>query len=390
MNYNFDEKIDRRGSDCLKWDFMKSIFGSDNLKPFWIADMDFKAPDVIVEAMTTRMQQGVFGYAGRSDSFYASIINWFDRRHGWKIKKEWIVVTPGVVPALSLALQTFTQKGDGIIIQPPVYFPFDHSIQLNGREAVLNPLKYSDGQYQIDWDDLEEKAVHAQMLIFCSPHNPVGRVWSKDELTRLGHLCERHDLLIFSDEIHSDIIFPPHQHHPLAMQDPAIAARTITAYATSKTFNLAGLQLSINIIPDQALREKYTHSVAAMHLELSNVFGLVGTQSAYDHGEEWLEQLLVYLWQNYQKVDEYLQTKLPIISVLKPESTFLLWLDCRALNLTDQELSDLFLHKAGLALSPGEMFGPGGHGFMRLNMATPSANLIEALEQLKQAIGTIQ
>lgn len=386
MKYDFDRVVNRKGSDCLKWDYLKEFFGEDGLNALWVADMDFKTPDEILNPMIKRVEHGVFGYTARPAEFYRAIINWFRKRYHWEIEKDWIVTTPGVVPALNLAIQTFTDPGDGVIIQPPVYFPFKDSVELNERTLLSNQLVLADNTYSIDMDDLSEKAARARLLLFCSPHNPVCRVWTEHELKRLGDICEKHDLLVFSDEIHADIIFSPCRHIPTALASRYLQRRTISAYATSKTFNLAGLQLSINIIPDEEIRNAFKQSIEQLHLNMANIFGIVGTQSAYENGEEWLNQLLDYLWKNYEAVNEFIASEIPGISVIKPQGTFLLWLNCRELNLTDDELASLFVRKAGLALSDGDMFGPGGSGFMRMNIACPKQNLIEALKSLKAAL----
>jgi len=384
--YDFDSSVDRTGTDCIKWDYLKEFFGKDDLDAFWVADMDFKAPDEILKPIRDRAAHGVFGYTAKPPEFYSAVIEWFQKRYQWKIQKEWIVTTPGVVPALNLAVQEFTEPGDGIIIQPPVYFPFMHAVELNGRTLLDNTLQLRDGIYRMDFEDLERKASKASMLILCSPHNPVARVWSESELDELGRICREHDLFVFSDEIHADIVFNPHRHLPTPAVNSDLARRTISAFATSKTFNLAGLQLSINIIPDQEIRERFKKTIEKLHLNMSNIFGIVGTRAAYENGEPWLDQLLEYLWGNFTAVRDHFESEIPKITVLEPEGTFLLWLDCRKLELSDKQLASLFVHRAGLALSAGEMFGQGGSGFMRLNIACPRINLINAARKLKTAL----
>ncbi len=386
MKHDFDTVANRRGTHCIKWDYLKEFFGKEDLNPLWVADMDFKAPEAILNPIIERASHGVFGYTAKPESFYRAVVNWFKRRYHWEIKRDWIVTTPGVVPALNLAIQTFTAPEDGVIIQPPVYFPFMDSVKLNGRKILNNQLTLQDGRYQIDFEDLAKKAERATMLILCSPHNPVARVWTLAELKKLGSICRDTGLIVFSDEIHADIVFSPFRHTPAAMVNDFLHGNSICAYATSKTFNLAGLQLSVNIIPDKGLRERFKLSLEKLHLGMSNIFGIVGTTAAYAHGEEWLDQLLPYLWNNYEAVNTFLDREVPEVSVLKPEGTFLLWLDCRGLGLTDEQLASLFVNKAGLALSNGAMFGPGGSGFMRMNIACPKQNLLDALENLKRAI----
>jgi len=386
MKYDFDQMPDRSGTDCIKWDYLRKYFGQDGLNALWVADMDFKAPAEILNPIIKRAEHGIFGYTEIPEGFYSAVIGWFKNRYGWQICRDWIVVTPGVVPALNLAIQTFTEPGAGVIIQPPVYFPFRDSVELNGRKLLNNPLKLLGGKYTMDLDDLNEKAAEAEILVLCSPHNPVSRVWTEKELAEIGVICERNGLLVFSDEIHADIVFSPAVHKPLAPLSEYLTRRSISAYATSKTFNLAGLQLSVNIVPDSGIRETFILSLERLHLNMSNIFGIVGTQAAYTHGAEWLDQLIEYLRLNYVTVKDYLEKEIPGISVMNPEGTYLLWLDCRRLNLSDDQLASLFVNRAGLALSPGEMFGPGGSGFMRLNIACPRQNLLKALISLKAAM----
>lgn len=386
MKYNFDSPVDREGTDCMKWDYLEAFFGRGDLNALWVADMDFKAPPEILEPVISRAEHGVFGYTAKPEGFYEAVINWFEKRYSWTIEKEWIVATPGVVPALNLAIQTFTEPGDGIIIQPPVYFPFEESIRLNGRRTLNNQLLLAENSYSMDMADLEKKAADASMLILCSPHNPVSRVWEKDELQEMERICRENGLLVFSDEIHADIVFKPAVHLPTATVSGYLKNHTIAAYATSKTFNLAGLQLSVNIIPDEELREGFENSIARLHMNMSNIFGITATQAAYAKGGNWLDQLLEYLWENYLAADSYMKEHIPEIRVLKPEGTFLLWLDCRDLDLTDDMLASLFVNKAKLALTNGSMFGPGGSGFMRINIACPRRNLLKALDSLEQAV----
>ena len=386
MKYDFDTMPDRNGTDCIKWDYLEGFFGKKDLNALWVADMDFQAPDEILKPVMERAAHGVFGYTAKPEGFYKAVIDWFRKRYHWEIKREWIIATPGVVPALNLAIQTLTEPGDGIIIQPPVYFPFMESVESNGRSLLNNRLILECNTYRMDFEDLREKAENASMLVLCSPHNPVSRVWTKEELERLGKICRENNLIVFSDEIHADIVFPPHRHIPTPCADEYLLNNSISAYATSKTFNLAGLQLSVNIIPDEKIRKEFSVSIAKLHLNMSNIFGIVGTQAAYSHGEQWLDELLPYLWNNCLEVTEYIEKYIPDISVIKPEGTFLLWLDCRKLNLTDLQLAHLFVHRAKLALSAGELFGQGGSGFMRLNIACPRANLVTALEALKTAL----
>lgn len=387
MRYDFDIPVDRRNTSCLKWDYLDSTFGRDDLISMWIADMDFRLPDSILDAICERARHGVFGYTVIPESFYRAVETWFANHYGFEVQREWIVTTPGVVPALNFAIQQFTAEGDGVIIQPPVYHPFEESIRFNRRKTVENPLILANGRYRIDFDDLERKAADARMLVICSPHNPVARVWSREELRGMMDIAERHDLFVFSDEIHSDIVFEPHRHFPTLLLGDDAKRRTIAAYATSKSFNLAGLQLSVIIIADPVLRAGYTRFIRNLHLIGSNVFGIVGTQTAYEQGGEWLSQLLSYLWANYLFVSGYAREYLPGFRVLEPEGTFLLWLDCRGTGMSDGQLREFFIHRAGVGMNNGAMFGTGGDGFMRMNIATPRVNLRAALDCIRDALG---
>ncbi len=387
MRYDFDISVDRRNTSCLKWDYLDSMFGRDDLISMWIADMDFRLPDSILDAICERAGHGVFGYTAIPESFFRAVEAWFANHYGFGIQRDWIVTTPGVVPAFNFAMQHFTAEGEGVIIQPPVYHPFEESIRNNGRTTVENPLVLRNGRYCIDFDDLDSRAADARMLVICNPHNPVARVWSRDELKGMMDIAEKHDLIVFSDEIHSDIVFRPHRHFPTLLLGDAARSRTIAAYATSKTFNLAGLQLSVIVIADPGLRAGYTSFIRNLHLTGSNIFGIVATQTAYEQGGEWLSQLLSYLWDNYLFVSEYAHEHLPGVRVLEPEGTFLLWLDCRGTGMSDEQLRDFFIHKAGVGMNNGAMFGTGGDGFMRMNIATPRANLGAALDSIRDALG---
>ncbi len=385
MHCSFDETVDRRNTSCLKWDYLGDKFGRDDLISMWIADMDFRLPDTILDAIHDRAAHGVFGYTARPESFYRAVEGWFSRRYGLEIERDWIVVTPGVVPAFNFALQEFTSQGDGIIIQPPVYYPFEESIRANRRNTVENPLVFRGSRYTVDFDDLEKKAAEARMLVLCSPHNPVARVWSGKELRGVMDIARKHDLLVFSDEIHADIVYKPHRHIPTLSLGGDASGRTIAAYATSKSFNLAGLQVSIIIIPDPVLRARYRNFIQRLHLDSSNIFGIVATQTAYEQGGEWLDQLLQYLWGNFIFVRDYAEAFLPGIRPMEPEGTFLLWLDCRNTGLDDEGLKDFFIQKARVCMNNGAMFGTGGHGFMRMNIATPRSNLKAALDCIRDA-----
>ena len=386
MRYDFDTPVDRRNTGCLKWDHLGSMFGRDDLISMWIADMDFRLPGPVLDRIRDRAGHGVFGYTARPESFYGAVQSWFRRRHGLAVPREWITATPGVVPALCFAMQEFTAPGDGVIIQPPVYHPFAESVRVNDRVVVENPLVFRDGRYTVDLQDLRRKATDARMLVLCSPHNHVSRVWTEDELRGMMEVAGEYDLLVFSDEIHADIVFRPHRHIPTLSLDDDSRGRTIAAYATSKTFNLAGMQLSVILIADPEIRRRYTGFIERLQMAHSNIFGIVATEAAYVSGEEWLDQLLEYLWENYVFVRDFIGEHLPGVWVQEPEGTFLLWLDCRGTGIADDELMDFFVREAGVCMNPGTMFGAGGGGFMRMNIAAPRSMIGAAMDSIRKAL----
>jgi cysteine-S-conjugate beta-lyase len=387
MTYNFDEIIPRHNTSCVKYDLLDHFFGSPDLIPLWVADMDFKTPDFVVNAVKERASHEIYGYSIRPPSYDEAIINWFKRRHHWEIEKEWMAFSPGVVPAMNMIVMGFTEPGDEIIVQPPVYFPFFSAVENNKRTLVHNQLKYSNGHYYFDFEDLDAKiTVRTKMLILCNPHNPVGRAWTKDELKHLASICIKHNILILSDEIHCDLALPPYKHVALASISDTVANQTITTVAPSKTFNLAGMATSAVIISNPELKKKYDKILDQVHVGLGNLFGNVATEAAYKHGDEWLDQMLEYVKDNCRFVIDYLETFLPQIKPIPLEATYLLWLDCRNLGFgSDEELKTFMIKKAGLAMSEGTSFGPGGEGFMRMNLACPRAVIVKSLEQLRKA-----
>lgn len=390
MAYNFDTLIDRTNTNSIKWN--REILPEDcrDAIPLWVADMDFASPPEVRAAILERASHPIYGYTNRSEEYYRSFIEWMKRRNNWEIQKEWIVFSPGVVPALNIAVLAYTHPGDKIIIQPPVYYPFASAILNNGRQLVENPLIIRDGRYTMDFDDLEKKIdSHTKLFILCSPHNPVGRVWTTDELSRLVDICAERDIVIVSDEIHSDILVETSVHHCTSTVSDNAAAITVTFTAPNKTFNLAGLQIANAIIPNARLRRAFEQQVSNLGLNLANIFGMVAQEAAYGKGEPWLEELLTYLRGNYDVLKHFLSERIPSIKVFPLEGTYLPWLDCRALGLDDNQLHDLFLKDAKLWLDDGTMFGTGGSGFMRLNIACPRSVLIRALEQLEKAVHAI-
>jgi cystathionine beta-lyase len=382
---NFDKPIQRKNSLSIKFDGTKTYFGSDELMPMWVADMDFEVPACITEALQKQINHAVFGYSYYPDSLYESIINWFSRRHQWQIEREWILMVPGVVPSLFATILATTKPNDGVIVQSPVYFPFFSAVTHNKRKVLNNTLINNNGYYQIDFDQLEEQAKSAKLLMLCTPHNPVGRVWKKEELLRILEIAERHNLIILSDDIHCDLVYSSHKHtilQTLANNKFSI----ITAIAPSKTFNIPGLALSALIIPDNNIRMAIKAEFEKLHIESQNPLSIIAFEAAYRSGDEWLNQLLVYLEGNCDYATEFIREHIPQIKVQKPEATYLLWLDCHNLKMSDAELRRFFIEDCKLALNPGAMFGEGGSGFMRLNIGTRRENIIQALQQLKNGI----
>ena len=387
MNYNFDEVIDRSNSDCSKIENLKPLFGREDIIPLWVADMDFKSPPAITRALMKRVEHGVFGYTVQSDEYFNSIINWLNRRYNWKTNKNDINYVPGVVKGFSIAIEEFTEVGDNIIIQPPVYHPFRLMTKALNRKVVNNPLILENGQYRMDFDGLRKivSEKKCKMLIFCNPHNPGGRVWSEEELKELSEICFENEILVVSDEIHSDLALPGFIHTPFAKVSAEAENNSITLMAPSKTFNIAGIVSSFAVISNKEIRDKYYSFVKKRGLDEGNLFAYTATVSAYNECDVWLDEMLNYVQSNVDFVDSYLKNNIPEIKAILPEASFLIWLDCRSLNLSQNELVKLFVDKAGLALNDGSIFGPGGEGFMRLNVGSPKSILEKALSNLKNA-----
>lgn len=385
VQYDFDTPISRAGTHSEKYDARARIFGTDAVQPLWVADMDFAAPPAVTAALVARAQHPIYGYTDAPDSLYAAIRDWLQRRHQWTVAREDILLTAGVVGSLHAAALAFAGPGDGVIVQPPVYFPFFSAVTRSDRRLLLNPLIEADGHWQIDFDHLERCAADgAKALLLCSPHNPVGRVWRHDELEQILAIARRHELVIFSDEIHADLIYPGERHIPLAtLAQPG--DRIVTAMAPSKTFNLPGLGLSFLISSNPALRDELRRVLAGLHVGNSNPFSLAAAEAAYREGGDWLDQLMAYLRDTQTAVTELLTAELPQVRVTKAEGTYLLWLDCRGLGLSDVDLQRLLVDDAGLGLSPGTLFGQGGSGFMRLNIGAPRAEILTAIQRLVRA-----
>lgn len=388
MKYNFDEIIDRSGTNCIKTDKLNTVFGRSDLTPLWVADMDFLSPPAVTEALTKRTEHGVFGYTMDYDSYYNSIMGWLDRRHDYKVEKEELTFVPGVVKGFAFAIDTFTLEKDNIIIQPPVYHPFKLVTEAMNRTIIKNPLILENGEYSMDFDGLKSIIAEQEckMLIFCSPHNPVGRVWKKEELEELAEICYDNNILVISDEIHADFTFNGHKHLPFATVSEKARENSITLMAPSKTFNIAGIVSSFAITHNKQIREKFMNYLTPRELNQGTLYAYAATEAAYNHGEEWLEQVTDYVQKNMEFVTEYLKDNIPQIKPIEMESTFLMWLDCRDLGLSHNKVVDLFVNKAKLALNSGAMFGDEGKGFMRLNVGSPLSILKKAMEDLKNAM----
>jgi len=383
----FDRTINRLNTASYKWDFMEKRFGTSDLVPFWVADMDFAAPPAVVEAIVERAKHGVYGYTIRPQSYYDAVLGWLERRHGWKIPQEWLTSCPTVMTSLSIVMEILTEPGDGVILQSPVYNAFHRDIPLNDRKIVENPLRYENGRYTMDYEDLERKLAggNAKLMLLCSPHNPVGRVWSPDELRQLGELCLRYGVPVVSDEIHFDLVYPGHKHTMFASLSEEIAQNSITLIAPTKTFNMAGLQMSNAVIPNQKWRQMFNRRLGALSLTLESYFALTALEAAYTRSDQWLDELVQYLDDNRRFATDFIREHLPGIEVVKSEGTYLLWLDCRQLGLSEQEIKTWMYQHAKVALLEGSMFGPAGEGFLRLNFACPRDLLKTGLERMRQA-----
>jgi len=403
MNYNFDVEVDRRDTNSVKWEFMKGgedrpqlqhtqrFFGKNRTLPMWVADMDFISPRSVVDALTARVQHGIYGYTAPTQDFYQSVVRWMQRRHDWEIAPEWICISPGVVPALNMLVRAFVSPGDRVLIQPPVYRPFYRAIENNNAELALNPLVYEDGRYRMDIEDLEAKCrdPKVKMAILCNPHNPVGRVWTREELAQFGKICIDNGVLVVSDEIHGDLIYKGNIFTPFANANDSFSQNSIICTSPSKTFNLAGLQTSCVVIPNEDLRSSFNKVLQSNGLSGISVFGVVAVQAAYDHGEEWLVQLLEYIEDNLKYLEQYIGEHIPQLTVVRPEGTYLVWLDCHRLRLGKWELKQFMLEEAKIYFEEGFIFGPEGEGFERINIACPRAILVEALDRIRQTIGKL-
>ena len=392
--YNFDKIINRKGTNCLKYDYAVERGKPADVLPLWVADMDFTVSEEITKSLHAAVDHGIYGYTQPKDAYYNAITNWMEKNHNWKTKREWIMKTPGVVFALGAAVKAFTKPGDAVLIQNPVYYPFTNIIRDNDRRVIDNTLVYEKrvtegkSQYSIDYEDFERKIVqeHIKLFILCNPHNPVGRVWTREELQQLGEICLRHHVIVVSDEIHNDFVYPGFEHTVFANVDPRFTEFTVTCTAPSKTFNLAGLQISNIFISNETLREAFQKEIDKTGYDEPNALGAVACEAAYRGGQEWLDQLRAYLLENLNFLRAYLQEKLPQIHLVEPEGTYLVWLDLRQLDLSEVEQRKLIVDDAGLWLDTGTMFGAEGAGFERINIACPRSTLKEAMDRLARAL----
>lgn len=385
MKYNFDEIIDRRGTESVKWDAVSERWGRNDLLPMWVADMDFRTPPFVMEALRKRLEHEVLGYTFACEEWYTSIINWLQNRHGWKVKREELTFMPGIVRGLAFAIQCFTEKGDKVMVMPPVYHPFFLVTEKNKREVVYSPLVLRDGQYYIDFDRFRKDIQGCKLLILSNPHNPGGRVWTREELEQIAEICYESKTLVISDEIHADLTLPPHQHITFALVSEKARQNSLVFMSPSKAFNMPGLASSYCIIENKEICHCFQEYMEASELSEGHLFAYLSVAAAYSNGTEWLDQVLAYIQSNIDFTDTFLSEYIPDIKMIRPQASYLVFLDCRTLGLNQKELVDLFVDGAHLALNDGTMFGKEGEGFMRLNVACPRSVLEKALKQLKEA-----
>lgn len=385
MKYNFDEIIDRRGTESVKWDAVSERWGRNDLLPMWVADMDFRTPPFVMEALRKRLEHEVLGYTFACEEWYTSIINWLQNRHGWKVKREELTFMPGIVRGLAFAIQCFTKKGDKVMVMPPVYHPFFLVTEKNKREVVYSPLVLRDGQYYIDFDRFRKDIQGCKLLILSNPHNPGGRVWTREELEQIAEICYESKTLVISDEIHADLTLPPYQHITFALVSEKARQNSLVFMSPSKAFNMPGLASSYCIIENKEICRCFQEYMEASELSEGHLFAYLSVAAAYSNGTEWLDQVLAYIQSNIDFTDAFLSEYIPDIKMIRPQASYLVFLDCRTLGLNQKELVDLFVDGAHLALNDGTMFGKEGEGFMRLNVACPRSVLEKALKQLKEA-----
>lgn len=388
MNYNFNEIIDRKNTNSIKYDSAEQRGKQEDVIPLWVADMDFRTPPQVTDSLVKASIHGIFGYSEPGSGYFSTLKEWMRDHYDWDIASEWLVKTPGIVFAIAMAIRAFSDEGDGILLQQPVYYPFGETIRANNRRIVNNPLVYANGSYSMDFVDFEAKIIenNVKLFILCNPHNPVGRVWSEEELLKLGDICIKHGVIVVSDEIHADFVYEGHKHLVFAKLKPEFAHIAVTCTAPSKTFNLAGLQVSNIFIRDSAVKKRFQQEISRSGYSQLNTMGLIACQAAYRHGGEWLEQLKTYLAGNLDFIRSFLRERLPRIRLVEPQGTYLVWLDFSDLGLSDQELEELVSNKAKLWLDSGLMFGEEGRGFQRVNIACPRQLLEKAFTQLEKAL----
>lgn len=387
MKYNFDEVIERRGTDSVKWDGVENVWGRNDLTPLWVADMDFRTPPFVMDALRRRLDHEVLGYTFACEEWYTSICNWLYRRHQWEVRRDMLTFVPGIVRGQAFALQCFTKPGDRVMVMTPVYHPFFLVTERLGREVVCSPLDLCDGHYRINFERFSEDIRGCRVLILCNPHNPGGRVWTVDELRWIADICRENGTMVISDEIHADLTLPPCKHHPFATVSEAAAQNSLTFMAPSKAFNMPGLGSSYAIAVNEDIRHRFREFMEAGEFCEGHLFAYIGAAAAYTHGEEWLEQMLEYVQGNIDFTEHYLKEHVPGIGMIRPQASYLIFLDCRGLGLPQEELVRFFVEKARLALNDGTMFGKPGEGFMRLNVGCPRPILQKALQQLSAALG---
>lgn len=385
-NYDFHKSIDRQNSASVKWGLNHAIFGTKDVLPMWVADMDFEPPTEVSDALKKRIEHGIYGYTYVPETATEAVKSWVKNRHGWDIHSSWVLYSPGVVPSIGIAIHSLTKPGDKVMLQSPVYTPFFNMIEKNERVVVNSPLKLQDNRYEIDFDDFEEKLKDGvKLFLLCNPHNPSGRAWNEEELRKIADLCIKYNCIILSDEIHSDLIYKPNKHIPIVSLDERYQDHIITCIAPSKTFNLAGLQASAVIIANKEIREAFKATQGKLGFFSLNTFGVFGMEAAYRYGEPWLEDLLSYLKENVDIAITFIEKELPSLAVMEPDGTYLLWIDCRKLDLTDEEIKEKLIKKGKLGLEPGPKYGTGGEGFVRMNIACTRDTLLDGLERLKRA-----
>lgn len=383
----FDEIISRKGTSSVKWDQIKTIFGTEEALPMWVADMDFRAPQEVIEALKKKIEHGVFGYTTMPDSAIEAVCQWMEKRHHFPVQREWLLFSPGVVPSISLAIQALTEEGDEVLVQPPIYPPFFNMVKANNRKVAYCPLVLKGNQYEIDFDEFEQllKTRNVRLFLLCSPHNPGGRVWTKEELTKIADLCQTYQVWIVSDEIHSDLTALPNKHIPIASIKREYREFVITCIAPSKTFNLAGLQASCIIVPNPKIRNQLSRVQKRQGFFQLNMMGMAAMEAAYRYGEKWLDEAISYIRGNVELVKQFIEKEIPSLKVMEPQGGYLIWIDCRETGLTDQEIKERLLFKGKLALESGPKYGPGGEGFVRMNVGCPRSLVEEGLKRMKAA-----